>query len=122
MKSSSIPYSSDRTPSTRNCFGSRCCCASQFYGRKGAAIEVISGIDLALWDLVGQGGQTAVYNLAGGKTKEKIPVYVTGNLTQRHLAEGFRHVKLALPHGPADGAEGLRQNLVWWSERANGGP
>jgi len=85
--------------------------ASQFYGRKGAAIEVISGIDLALWDLLGKAVKQPVYNLAGGKTKEKIPVYVTGNLTERHLAEGFRHVKLALPHGPADGAEGFRQNL-----------
>ena len=86
--------------------------ASQFYGRKGAAIEVLSGIDLALWDLVGKAAKQPVYNLVGGKTKEKIPVYVTGNLTERHLAEGFRHVKLALPHGPADGAEGLRQNLA----------
>jgi L-alanine-DL-glutamate epimerase-like enolase superfamily enzyme len=86
--------------------------ASQFYGRKGAAIEVISGIDLALWDLVGKAAKLPVYNLVGGKTKEKIPVYVTGNLTERHLAEGFRHVKLALPYGPADGAEGLRRNLA----------
>jgi L-rhamnonate dehydratase len=85
--------------------------ASQFYGRKGAAIEVISGIDLALWDLVGKAVKQPVYNLVGGKTKEKIPVYVTGNLTERHLAEGFRHVKLALPHGPADGADGLRKNI-----------
>jgi hypothetical protein len=28
--------------------------ASQFYGRKGAVIAVISGIDLALWDIVGK--------------------------------------------------------------------
>ncbi len=86
--------------------------ASQFYGRKGAVIEVISGIDLALWDLVGKAVNQPVYNLVGGKTKEKIPVYVTGNLTERHLSEGFRHVKLALPHGPADGPEGLRQNIA----------
>ena len=85
--------------------------ASQFYGRKGAVIEVISGIDLALWDMVGKALGQPVYKLVGGKTKEKIPVYVTGNLTERHLQEGFRHVKLALPHGPADGAEGFRKNL-----------
>ncbi|MDE3179479.1 MAG: L-rhamnonate dehydratase [Acidobacteriota bacterium] len=86
--------------------------ASQFYGRKGAVIEVISAIDLALWDLLGKALGQPVYNLAGGKTKEKIPVYVTGNLTDRHLKEGFRHVKLALPHGPADGAEGFRNNIA----------
>jgi L-rhamnonate dehydratase len=86
--------------------------ASQFYGRKGAVIEVISAIDLALWDLLGRAVGQPVYNLAGGKTKERIPVYVTGNLTERHLAEGFRHVKLAVLYGPADGAEGMRKNIA----------
>lgn len=85
--------------------------ASQFYGRKGAVIEVISGIDLALWDLAGKALGQPVYNLIGGKVRDEIPVYVTGNLTERHLRQGFRHVKLALPHGPADGKEGLRQNV-----------
>lgn len=85
--------------------------ASQFYGRKGAVINVISGIDIALWDLVGKALGQPVYNLIGGKTKEKIPAYVTGNLTERHLAQGFRDVKLAVPHGPADGREGLRKNI-----------
>ena len=83
--------------------------ASQFYGRRGAVIEVISGIDLALWDLVGKAVGQPVYNLVGGKTKDKIPAYVTGNLTERHMAEGFRDVKLAVPHGPADGKEGTAQ-------------
>lgn len=86
--------------------------ASQFYGRKGAVIEVISGIDLALWDLVGKVVGQPVYNLIGGKVREEIPVYVTGNLTERHLRDGFRSVKLAVPHGPTDGAEGLRENVA----------
>lgn len=85
--------------------------ASIFYGRKGIVIEVMSGIDLALWDLLGKFIGQPVYNLIGGKTKDKIPVYVTGNLTERHIQEGFRDVKLALPHGPADGREGLRENI-----------
>lgn len=85
--------------------------ASLFYGRKGAVIEVISGIDIALWDLIGRAVGKPVYKLIGGKTKEKIPVYVTGNMTERHLQEGFRHVKLALTYGPADGREGLRKNV-----------
>lgn len=85
--------------------------ASIFYGRKGIVIEVMSGIDLALWDLLGKFIGQPVYNLIGGKTKDKIPVYVTGNLTERHIQEGFRDVKLALPHGPVDGREGLRENI-----------
>ena len=85
--------------------------ASQFYGRRGVVINVISGIDIALWDLVGKALRQPVFNLIGGRTKEKIPAYVTGNLTERHLREGFHDVKLAVPHGPADGKEGLRKNV-----------
>lgn len=85
--------------------------ASQFYGRRGVVIEVMSGIDLALWDLIGKALGQPVYNLIGGKTKDRIPVYVTGNLTERHLQEGFRDVKLALPHGPGDGNKGLQKNV-----------
>jgi L-alanine-DL-glutamate epimerase-like enolase superfamily enzyme len=85
--------------------------ASQFYGRKGAVIEVISGIDIALWDIVGKAVEQPVYKLIGGKTKQRIPTYVTGNLTERHLKDGFRDVKLAVPYGPADGKAGLRKNI-----------
>src|SRR6185369_1294289 len=84
--------------------------ASVMYGRRGVAIEAISGIDIALWDLLGKVCGQPVYKLIGGQTKDRLPAYVTGNLTERHLAEGFRDVKIALPHGPADGEEGLRRN------------
>jgi len=84
--------------------------ASVMYGRRGVAIEAISGIDLALWDLLGKACGQPVYKLIGGQTKDRLPAYVTGNLTERHLAEGFRDVKIALPHGPADGEDGLRGN------------
>lgn len=86
--------------------------ASQFYGRKGVVLEVISGIEIALWDLVGKIVGQPVYNLIGGKTKDTIPVYLTGALTERHLAEGFRHVKIPVIHGPADGKEGLKRNVA----------
>ena len=80
------------------------------YGRSGIALEVISAIDIALWDLIGKITERPVYDLIGGATRDRIRAYVTGNLTDRHLAEGFRDVKLALPHGPASGKEGLKEN------------
>lgn len=51
--------------------------ASINYGRKGLVIQVISAIDLAIWDALGKYRNEPVYNLLGGKTKEKIPVYAT---------------------------------------------
>lgn len=84
--------------------------ASVMYGRKGLAVEAISALDIALWDIAGKAVGLPVYKLIGGRTKPRIRTYVTGNLTARHLEEGFRDVKLALPHGPAEGQSGLRKN------------
>lgn len=84
--------------------------ASIPYGRRGVVIEAISGIDTALWDVVGKIMGQPVYNLLGGKTRAKIRVYATGNATERHLAMGFHDVKLAIPCGPADGKAGMRKN------------
>lgn len=84
--------------------------ASVMYGG-GLASEAISGVNIALWDLMGKALGQPVYRLIGGKTKDRIPAYVTGNLTDRHLAEGFHSVKIALPFAPDAGKEGLRRNV-----------
>ena len=81
------------------------------YGRKGVAIQAISAIDLALWDLIGNATGLPVYKLLGGETKPRIPAYCTGNDTKQHVQFGFKKLKLALPFGPVDGREGLRKNV-----------
>ena len=50
-----------------------------------------------------------MYDLIGGATRERIRAYVTGNLTDRHIAEGFRDVKLALPTDRRAGKRVLRR-------------
>ena len=80
------------------------------YGRKGVVIEAISGVDTALWDAAGKLLDQPVYNLLGGKTKERLPIYATGNNFDKHLASGFTDVKCAIPYGPADGKEGMKGN------------
>ncbi len=84
--------------------------ASVMYGRRGLAIEAISAIDIALWDIAGKAVGLPVHALLGGATKDRLPAYVTGNMTGRHLEEGFRDVKIALPYSPAGGEDGLRAN------------
>lgn len=81
------------------------------YGRKGVTIHAISGVDLALWDVIGKAKGEPVWRLLGGKTKERIPAYVTGNDTARYKSLGFTRNKLAMPHGPADGWEGMKRNV-----------
>ena len=39
--------------------------ATQFYGRKGLVVNAISGVDLALWDLLGKLREEPVYQTAG---------------------------------------------------------
>ena len=53
---------------------------NDFAGKRGA-MELycaISGIEHALWDLVGKATGQPVYNLLGGKCREKIRVYANG--------------------------------------------
>jgi L-rhamnonate dehydratase len=85
--------------------------ATMSYGRMGIPIHAISGVDLALWDLVGNALNMPVYKLIGGATKPGgIPAYCTGNDIEQHLEFGFKRVKLAIPYGPADGREGMKKN------------
>jgi len=84
--------------------------STMHYGRKGVAINAISGADLALWDLIGNALGMPVYRLLGGATKDRIPAYCTGNDIEQHLQFGYTKLKLAIPHGPADGREGMKKN------------
>jgi len=86
--------------------------SSMSYGRAGIAINAISGVDLALWDLIGNSLGMPVYKLLGGESKPRIPAYCTGNDIEQHLKFGFKRLKLAMPHGPADGREGMRKNTA----------
>ena len=76
----------------------------------GRSPNAISGVDLALWDLVGNALGMPVYKLLGGETKARIPTYCTGNDTEQHIQFGYHRLKLAVPYGPADGREGMRKN------------
>lgn len=66
------------------------------YGRKGVAIMALSGVDLALWDLLGRAERTPVYQLLGGKRKERIRAYATGKDSAWYAERGFTAHKF--PH------------------------
>lgn len=81
------------------------------YGRKGLTIQAISAVDLALWDALGKARGEPVYNLLGGKTKEKLPMYATSTRPDLSKALGFKGGKIPLPYGPADGDAGMKANI-----------
>lgn len=79
---------------------------TRWYGRKGAAISAIGGIDIALWDLRGKVEGQPVYRLLGGE-RGVAPAYASGLFwhddvaalereARRHRQRGFRRVKMRL--------------------------
>ncbi len=85
--------------------------ATMFYGRKGIAVNAISAVDLALWDLLGKLRGEPVYALIGGSALDELRFYATGPRPDLAKEMGFVGGKLPLRHGPAEGDPGLRLNV-----------
>jgi L-rhamnonate dehydratase len=85
--------------------------SSLFYGRKGLVVNAISGVDLAIWDLIGKLKQEPVHHLLGGAVREELEFYATGSRPDIAKDLGFIGGKLPLHHGPAEGPEGLQKNI-----------
>ena len=89
------------------------------WGRKGIGMIGISAIDLGIWDLMGKLKKKPVFELLGGRTKDKIPVYASKLYSQpikdlqieaeKYLNEGFQMFKMRFGWGPKDGAEGIKK-------------
>jgi L-rhamnonate dehydratase len=100
-----------RDPSTVEKIWDQMYFATQFYGRKGLVVNAISGVDLALWDLLGKLRGEPVYQLLGGAVRDELIFYATGSRPDLAKQLGFIGGKLPLHHGPAEGEEGLKRNL-----------
>jgi L-rhamnonate dehydratase len=76
---------------------------SIYYGRRGVAIQAISAIDIALWDIMGKFYQQPVHVLLGGKWRDKVRAYASTlfrptpeamrEATRKYLDEGFTAIK-----------------------------
>ena len=87
-------------------------------GQKGMPIQALSGIDIALWDILGKKTRTPLYQLLGGKCNAKIPVYGYGMMLQKKSVDeliglfqeeskqiksnNFKAMKMKVGLGPQD--------------------
>ena len=87
-------------------------------GQKGMPIQALSGIDIALWDILSKKANLPLYQLLGGKCNNQIPVYGYGMMLQNKSVEklielfqeeaneiktkNFKAMKMKIGLGPKD--------------------
>jgi len=91
-------------------------------GRKGMVVEAISGIDIALWDIMGKATKQPVYNLLGGRTRSKLKAYASSlyamkkpetlaEIASGYVKDGYSAMKMRFGYGPLDGRPGMAKNI-----------
>jgi L-rhamnonate dehydratase len=81
---------------------------TNYYGRLGVAMHAMSGVDMALWDIMGKASGKPVHKLLGGSYCSDVRAYASflmpysvqevRDTVHRYVAEGFTAVKLG--YGP----------------------
>jgi D-galactarolactone cycloisomerase len=88
------------------------------HGQKGAVIQGLSGIDIALWDIKGKHFGVPVHRLLGGPLRSEVKAYATGLYRRKsgdplrylaeeaagYVADGFKAVKLKVGFGVEEDA------------------
>lgn len=83
------------------------------FGQSGAAINAISGVDIALWDVIGRALNKPIHSLIGGAFRKQIQPYATGfyrnakdqypqasvEEAKQYIAKGFTAFKLKIGFG-----------------------
>jgi len=69
-----------------------------YYGRNGAVIQAMAGIDIALWDIKGQALGKPIVDLLGGAMRDRMRVY-SSNMFQFTIEDTVARAKAAVDTG-----------------------
>jgi L-rhamnonate dehydratase len=72
--------------------------ATLYYGRGGAVVQAMAGIDIALWDIKGKALGQPVVRLLGGALRDRMRVY-SSNMFQFRLEDTVARAKRAIDTG-----------------------
>jgi len=74
-----------------------------YYGRFGPVMHVMSGIDMALWDIMGKATGKPVHKLLGGSYTDKVRPYASAlmpenieevkKMTEKYVSQGYTAIK-----------------------------
>lgn len=93
----------------------------QHFGMSGPIVQAISGVEIALWDILGKEAGLPLYKLLGGGTRESVPVYAGGPLDFTRpaaecsrfystlTAKGMKAVKVRIGNNPDWDEEFVRE-------------
>ncbi len=87
---------------------------SLWWGRVGLGLSVLSGVEMALWDLCGKAAGRPVHELLGGPAHDRLPLYASGGTGSWPLERtidqaraygslGFRGLKIGTGFGGRPG-------------------
>jgi len=81
---------------------------TNYYGRLGVLMHAMSGVDMALWDILGKAAGKPIHKLLGGSFREDVPAYASmlmpettqevRELVHRYAEQGFTAMKFG--YGP----------------------
>ena len=97
--------------------------ATSRFGRRGAPIAALSGIDIALYDIMGKALGVPVYELLGGRSRESVQAYASrlyalkdldelADEARGYVTQGYRMMKQRFGFGPGDGVAGIKGNIA----------
>jgi L-alanine-DL-glutamate epimerase-like enolase superfamily enzyme len=99
-----------------------------YFGRQGAVIQAMSGVEIALWDIMGKATDRPVYQLLGGGFRKKFKAYAsilfgdtpaeTERIARYLVQQGFHAVKFGW--GPMGQSEESDLALVAAARRGLG--